>query len=148
MNGAESHATTINAGGVEIVFAGGTAVNTTIHDGIERVLAGGTANNVIFDGSHSALELGMPTGLKGTISQWHLGDTIDFLNTAVTGAQKVGDVLTVAYGNGQHASYVVAGQEANTAFALHSDGHGGTDLTLTPIVGVQHLHDSGHLLMG
>lgn len=71
-----------------------------------------------------------------------MGDVIDFLNTSVTGAQKTGDVLTVTYGSDK-ANYQLAGPQANTAFNLQSDGHGGTDLILTPVVGVLH-SDAGH----
>ena len=61
----------------------------------------------------------------------------------MTGFHKTGDVLIVTYGN-QTASYLLAGQQADTEFKLQSDGHGGTDLILTPIVGVPHLEAAIH----
>jgi hypothetical protein len=85
--------------------------------------------------------------LKGTISNWRVGDVVDFVNTAVTGVHKTGDVMTVSYED-QKASYDLAGQQANTEFKLQSDGHGGTELILTPVVGVQHMHsDASHLMV-
>jgi hypothetical protein len=58
-----------------------------------------------------------------------VGDVIDFLNTAVTDAHVMNNVLTVTFGN-QNASYKLAGREANKEFKLQSDRHGGTELIL------------------
>ena len=144
-SGGTSTGTTIHLGGVEVVS--GIAIGTIISGGTENVEGGGRADNVMFAGSHSTLELARPAGLAGTISDWHVGDVIDFLNTTVTGVHETGNTLTVSYG-GQTASYLLAGQEANTEFKLQSDGHGGTELILAPIVGVSSLHtDHGHLFV-
>jgi hypothetical protein len=64
-------------------------------------------------------------------------DTIDFLNTTVKAVSEnaAHTSVTLTLLN-QTVTYALAGQQANTQFALKSDGHGGTDLILTPIVGV------------
>jgi hypothetical protein len=95
------------------------------------------------------LELAIPSGLKGTISNWHAGDVIDFLKTTVTGVHETGNALTVIYGNNQTESYSLASKELNTEFHLQSDGHGGTDLILLHVVGIaQAQHDAaGHLVL-
>jgi autotransporter passenger strand-loop-strand repeat protein len=131
VDGGTSIATTIKAGGTELVYNGGTANGTIIQDGgTEHVQNSGTANAVIFAGSNSLLELDTPSGLTGTIIDWHVGDKIDFLNTIVTGVNETGNTLTVTYGHHQTASYSLAGKQANTEFKLQPDGNGGTDLLL------------------
>jgi autotransporter passenger strand-loop-strand repeat protein len=142
-----SENTTINAGGLESVEREGFAVGTVIHTrGVESVEYGGLAINVIFSGPGATLKLDEPSELKGlgfkpgTISGWQVGDVIDFLNTTVTSVHGAGNTLTVTYA-GKQTTYMLSGQQANTEFKLQSDGHGGTDLILVPIIGVQH-HDA------
>jgi autotransporter passenger strand-loop-strand repeat protein len=161
-DGGETDNTTINAGGVENVhefgmstgtiinggtenvFEGGEANNTTIKTGgIENVHEFGVANNVTFGGPQATLELANPFGLmaRSTISNWHVGDVIDFLNTTVTRVFQTDASVTVRFDIGRTSlavKYFLAGQQANTEFKLASDGHGGTDLILTPLVGVLH----------
>jgi autotransporter passenger strand-loop-strand repeat protein len=150
----DSHATTVDHGGVQNVFgrsveteidnggvenvqSGGLAVRTYIDGGVEHVLSGGTAENVIFQGSNSTLELATPTGLKGAIINWRVGDVIDLQNTAVTGLDVSPGSLKVSYG-GQSVSYALGNDQPGTFIHAVSDGHGGTDLVMTPIVGAQH----------
>ena len=71
---------------------------------------------------------------------FEIGDVIHFLNTVVTGAVEKGHTLTVTYGNQQTTSYDLIGEQGHTQVDLHSDGNGGTLLTLVPIVGVGHSH--------
>lgn len=129
--------TEIDKGGVENVQSGGLAVRTYIDGGVEHVLSGGTAENVIFQGSNSTLELATPTGLKGAIINWRVGDVIDLQNTAVTGLDVSPGSLKVSYG-GQSVSYALGNEQPGTFIHAVSDGHGGTDLVMTPIVGAQH----------
>jgi autotransporter passenger strand-loop-strand repeat protein len=142
--GGISDATTIQAGGIEKVA--GTANNTSIFPGGELIiLSGGTANNVAFidnGAQHNAtLTLYLPTGLTGTITGWHVGDVIDFVNTTVTNVSVENNILTLTYGEGlrgpesAQVSYQLASLQSNTHFELQSDGEGGTELTLQP--GVQ-----------
>jgi autotransporter passenger strand-loop-strand repeat protein len=160
--GGEANNTTINTGGIENVhefgtstgaiinggtenvFEGGEANNTTINTGgIENVHEFGIARNVTFGGPQATLELAHPFGLMAlsTISNWHVGDVIDFLNTTVTRVFQTDASVTVRFDIGRTSlavKYFLAGQQANTEFKLASDGHGGTDLILTPLVGVLH----------
>ena len=150
----DAHATTINSGGIENVYgrsveteidkgglenvqSGGLAVRTYIDGGVEHVLSGGTAENVIFQGSGSTLELATPTGLNGAIINWRVGDVVDLQNTVVTGLDVTGGKLKVSYG-GNSVSYALGNEQPGTFIHAVSDGHGGTDLVMTPIVGVQH----------
>lgn len=90
--------------------------------------------------------MGKPSRLTGDVTNWRVGDVIDFLNTTVTGAHEneAHTLLTVTYGN-QSASYGLVGQQANTQVTLQGDGLGGTEVVLMPPVGVQQLHhDAGH----
>jgi hypothetical protein len=83
-------------------------------------------------GGAATLNLDTPSGLKGTIDDWGVGDVIDFLNTNVTSVKVTGDKLTVTWANNT-TTYTLASQEAG--FKLQSDGKGGTELVGTPIVG-------------
>jgi autotransporter passenger strand-loop-strand repeat protein len=133
---ATSTGTTINNGGVEDVLEYGGAINTTINNGgLEIIDVGGSAANVTFGGPQAIFELRKPSGLIGVISNWHVGDVIDFLNTAVTRVQEnpAHTTLTVTYGTNETASYGLAGKQADTEFKLQSDGHGGTELILIGI---------------
>jgi hypothetical protein len=47
---------------------------------------GGTAIGVTFGGTSGELDLERPQDLSGTISNWQVGDIIDFVNTSVTSA--------------------------------------------------------------
>ena len=123
-----SEGTLINSGGVQNV-GGGTATDTTINGGVENVMSSGTADNVIF-GHGAKLHLDKPSGLTGTITNWQVGDVIDFLKTDVTGVNVTGNTLTVTYAGTQTASYTLSGQQANTEFQLAPDGKGSTDLSL------------------
>jgi autotransporter passenger strand-loop-strand repeat protein len=128
VDGGISIVTTIKAGGLEIVRNGGTANGTIIQDGgSEYVQNGSTANTVIFAGSNSLLKLDSPSGLAGTIIDWHVGDKIDFLNTIATGVNETGNTLTVTYGDHHIASYSLTGKRLNTEFQLQPDGNGGTN---------------------
>ena len=137
--------TTINAGGVESVRGGGKAIDTTINaGGVEGVEIGGTADNVIFEPHgtrHATLELATPSGLKGTITNWQVGDVIDFLNTDVTSFKVTGKTLTVTYDGTQTASYTVSSQGTDTWFELKKVPNG-TDLIAVPLLGVHHHHEA------
>ena len=42
-----------------------------------------------------------------------------------------------------NSPYTLADQQPNTKIAVRSDGHGGTDLVLVPVIGV---HSEAHFL--
>jgi autotransporter passenger strand-loop-strand repeat protein len=145
-NGGLNRDTTINAGGLESVRGGGTATDTTINaGGVESVEIGGTADNVIFGPDatpHATLELSTPSGLKGTITNWQVGDVIDFLNTDVTSFKVTGKTLTVNYDGFLTASYTLSSHlPPDTMFKLKSVPNG-TDLILVGLVGVHHHHEA------
>jgi autotransporter passenger strand-loop-strand repeat protein len=135
--------TEIDKGGVENVQSGGLSVRTHIDGGVEHVLSGGTAENVIFHGSDSTLELATPTGLNGAIINWRVGDVVDLQNTVVTGLDMTPGILKVSYGS-HSVSYGLGNEQGGTFIHAVSDGHGGTDLIMTPILGVQHHEASIH----
>lgn len=134
LKGGKADTTIINQGGLEIDF--GNAVDTVLNDGTLRVQLGGFATNVVFNGSHSTLELSAPAELRGKITFFSVGDVIDFLNTQVTGVEESGNKLTVTYNN-HSATYSLVSQQPNTQFQLQSDGHGGTELILVPAASSQ-----------
>lgn len=154
--GGVSNNTRLDAGGLESVSQDGVANHTTIGDhadlnvqnggvandtvidrgGVETVHGGGQANNVTFAGK-SILVLASPSELTGTVADWRIGDAIDLLNTKVTSVHETGGKLTVNYGQGQEVTYTLDAQQAHTHVAFRSDGHGGTELVLTPVVGLQ-----------
>lgn len=128
-------ATTISSG-VQHVGAGGTASDTTIGSGgVEYVHSGGAAHDVTFGGPNATLALDQTAAFSGTISGWQQGDRIDlgdilFSDGSTTlaysaNAGNTGGTLTVS--DGSHvASLELLGQYTAAAFALSSDGHGGT----------------------
>ncbi|OAF15865.1 hypothetical protein AYJ54_39285 [Bradyrhizobium centrolobii] len=119
--------TTVNGGEFDVV---GSASNTHLAAGAEYVLAGGAQNGVDFAGSAAALYLDNPAGLTGTISNFEVGDVIDFHNLAVSSFTFDGATLTLATSGGS-LSYQFSGVEAGTAMNAASDGHGGTTVSLS-----------------
>ncbi|MCP3401804.1 hypothetical protein [Bradyrhizobium sp. CCGB20] len=118
---------TVNSGELDVA---GTASNTHLAGGVEHVYAGGVQNGVDFAGSASALYLESASSLTGTISNFEVGDLIDFRNLAVTSYDFDGTTLTLTTSNGSLA-YQFAGVEAGTALNVTSDGHGGTSVSLS-----------------
>jgi len=121
--------TTVNSGGEVDVGSGGVANNTQLSAGSEYVYAGGTAQGIDFTGSSGTLYTQNTSGLTGEVSNFAVGDTIDFLNTSVTSSSFDGSTLTLATG-GTNYTYQFTGTEAGTTLNVASDGHGGTAVTL------------------
>lgn len=139
-----SNDTIVNRFGVEHVLSHGVANNTTINGGVEDVSRGGVANNVIFEGFGSILDLRDPMSLKGTITDWRVSDVIRFSSkTHITSVhENAGDTtVTVNYLDDdldKHTvTYSLVGQQANTKIEIKHDAHGGTDLVLVPVTGLQ-----------
>ena len=127
--------TTVLAG-VQHVQSGGSADDTTIGAGaLTFVHAGGTIDDVVFGGPDAALVLAQASSFTGTISGWQDYDSIalaDILfNDGVTSLSYAanddnsGGTLTVSDGT-QTATLSLLGQYSAADFALSSDGHGGT----------------------
>jgi autotransporter passenger strand-loop-strand repeat protein len=143
-----SNGTTI-VGGVEIVDQGGHANDTTIGgSGRLEVLQRAVATNVTFaDQGRNSVEILNPALLKGTITNWHVGDFIDLLDETRVSVSESGNVLTVKYERGSRelqTTYTLADQQPNAHFVVRSDGHGGTDIVLA--TGVQPLHHGDFLV--
>ncbi|HEV2156713.1 hypothetical protein [Bradyrhizobium sp.] len=117
----------VNSGEFDVA---GTASNTRLAGGAEYVYTGGVQNGIDFAGSASTIYLESPSSLAGTISNFEVGDVIDFRNLAVTSYAFDGSTLTLTTSNGSLA-YQFAGVEANTALNVASDGHGGTSVSLS-----------------
>jgi autotransporter passenger strand-loop-strand repeat protein len=130
--------------GSQYVQAGGSAVDTTIGAGaVEFVYAGGTANGVTFAGPYGYLGLEQSSAFTGTISGWQDNDFIDLGDILFSGsgtalaysdnADHAGGVLTIS--DGTHlATLNLLGQYMAADFALSSDGHGGTLVTNPAVV--------------
>jgi autotransporter passenger strand-loop-strand repeat protein len=144
VDGGVSNGTNI-VGGVEVVDDGGHANDTTIGgSGRLEILMRAEATNVTFaDQGRNSVELTNPANLKGTITNWHVGDFVDLLDVRATSLSESGNVLTVTYEIGprsEKVAYTLADQQADSHFALRNDGHGGTDIVL--VAGAQpHHHD-------
>ena len=134
-------------GGREIVEGSGRANDTTIgNSGRLEILNGAAvAHNVTFaDQGRNSIELSNPNRLTGTITNWHVGDFVDLLDTRATSVSEHGNVLTVTYEVGRDSrqvAYTLADQQPDTHFALRNDGHGGTDIVLVAGVQPPHHHD-------
>jgi autotransporter passenger strand-loop-strand repeat protein len=121
-------------GGSQVVESGGTTSGSTISSGREYVAFGGTAVGVVFGGAAGNLTLETPRGLSGIISDWQIGDVVDFAHTSIVSASIIsGSSLHVVESGGQAFDYQLAGLEADTQAHLQSDGAGGTDVTLTSL---------------
>jgi hypothetical protein len=76
-----------------------------------------------------SLDLGNPLNFLGTIDGFAGSAVIDLLNTAETGYNFAGGVLTVTDGSTTVANLHFGGSYTNADFAFGSDGHGGTLIT-------------------
>lgn len=133
----EAFDTTIASGGVLNIKALGDVVSPTINSGgVLNVLAGGSASHVTFSGDGGTVRLANPADLKGSIIHWQIGDIVDLLNTKVTAVSENGSSLLVQGAGFRPVQYHLVDQQPDTRVAFQSDGHGGTDLILVPIVGV------------
>ena len=130
-------------GGREIVTHRGAVNDATIgNSGQLELFSGGRVNNVTFtDHGRNSVLLDDPINLRGTITNWHVGDVVDLLDTKATSVSEQGNVLTVTYEVGKDSrqvAYTLADQQPDTHFALRNDGLGGTDIVL--VAGVEPLH--------
>ena len=143
-------ATNVN-GGELVIHSGALATGTTITaGGIEYVSAGGTATNVTFGDTASMLALENPAALTGLLSSWHVGNKIDFVHTAVTSASIAngGASLGIMTSDGHSYQYNLAGLQAHTKAFIQDDGAGGTFVQLQVAPGAPAIalaHDTGPL---
>ena len=128
------------------VFTGKVVANASVTNTIEltATTVAGAPNvfsaafsgfqSLVFDAGAAWTVSGQAAELKAaTIGGFGQGDTIDLTNVAFGATAKgsfAGGVLTVKTGAATSATLTFAGSAANPVFALASDGHGGTDITL------------------
>lgn len=116
----------VNSGEFDVA---GSASDTHLAGGIGYVYAGGVQNGVDFSGAASKLYLESASGLTGTISNFEVGDIIDFRNLLVSSYTFDGANLTLNTESGSF-SYLFSGVQANTDINVASDGQGGTEISL------------------
>jgi autotransporter-associated beta strand protein/autotransporter passenger strand-loop-strand repeat protein len=122
------------SGGSQMIESGGTAMSTSVFaGGSEIVRDGGDADGMTFGGPSAELMLESPSGLSGTISDWQIGDTIDFENTSVASATISGSTMSLLVAGSQTFTYQLADQQGDTEASLQSDGSGGTDVGLAAV---------------
>ena len=111
---------TINSGSA--LWVAGVAVDTTINSGgLEQILGDGLSSVVTFGGPNAILFVaGEPSALIGTISNWQVGDRIEF-DATLTGVSQSGNTLTVTWGDNQTATYTLVGQQPNTEVKLQNN---------------------------
>lgn len=122
--------TTVNSGEMD-VGAGGLARDTLLSGGSAHVYALGTLHGVDFAGQSATVYVDDPSGLSGRITNFEIGDTIDFLNTSFVSYHLGPSTLTLVSSIGASYSYLLAAPQAGTELTLASDGHGGTSVSLS-----------------
>ena len=147
---------TVDSGGGLIVSAGGSAVSTTIDGGSAGILSGGTANGAVISGGTLELYGGAATGSDPTvfagssatlridsatmpvnvISGFAVGDTIDLAGVGFSAGGMAGlaagNVLQVVAGGQTYGLQLdPSANFAGDFVRLSSDGHGGTDVSLS-----------------
>jgi hypothetical protein len=95
------------------------------------VIGAGTGPAAItFGGSLSALTLDTPLSLTSTLTSLTAGDTIDLAGLSAKSAAISGGDLIVTLTSGGTVSYALASPNALDRAAVHSDGSGGSDITI------------------
>ncbi|MGI8841233.1 MAG: hypothetical protein ACR2F8_10725, partial [Caulobacteraceae bacterium] len=91
-----------------------------------------------FNGAGGVLALKTPSKFAATIAGFALGDTIDLLGKAATSATLgAGDTLVITNGSKAVATLQLTGNYAGDTFAVASDGHGGTSVTVATSAPIQ-----------
>ena len=105
-------------------------------DGGATLEADGAAASTLsttFDGPAATLALKTPNAFHATIGGLAVGDVIDLLGLVATGASVNGaDQLVIVHGVRTVATLQLSGNYVGAAFTTASDGHGGTNVELTP----------------
>ncbi len=120
-----------NGGSVDLGGAVTGAGSALVENGGVIEIGGPDGAGVSFGGTASTLEIEQPVSFGGTIGGLALGDQIDFVSIAVTRGVIQNSILTVAESGGATLTFTVSGQLSGNGFAAASDGHNGTDLTLS-----------------
>jgi hypothetical protein len=112
------------------VLAGKGALK--IDAGATLELGANVAKTVTFAGAGAILALGKAARFAATIVGFAAGNTIDLLKTAATGASvNANDQLVIVDGTKTVATLQLRGDYAGDTFNVTSDGHKGSDITVT-----------------
>jgi autotransporter passenger strand-loop-strand repeat protein len=134
--GGTASGTMINSGGLEDVLSGGITSTTIINGGKLELANGASAGSgaITFAGSGGVLKINGTTMPTNVISGFVPGDTIDLAAVTLSSGGVVlapGNVLKVTEGGVTYALQLNPSQNLSAdAFALWSDGQGGTDVTV------------------
>jgi hypothetical protein len=130
-------AATINVTGGLLDFAVALSPGSSTGDiniggsgSVEFGAAVDAGHRVTFTSAVGTLELAAPNQFAPTVYGFADGDTIDFLQTAVTAVSYANGVLTAMNGGTTVATINLSGPYFTSDFALSSDNNGGTDLKL------------------
>lgn len=123
-----------------IVAAGGALVLTgalsgagglTIEAGADLTLGtAATGGAITFAGTGGELTLDAPASVGEQLVSLAPSDTIDLAGLSATSAAIVGGNLLISLSTGATLDYGLADPNPADRFALSSDGHGGTDITV------------------
>jgi hypothetical protein len=113
----------VSGGGTGAIEVGGNAI-------AEFGAAVDAAQTMTFTSAAATIELGAPGQFGGTIDSLVVGDTIDLLQTAVTGLSYANGVLTVQNGSTTVATLNLPGGFSTSDFVFTSDNNSGTDIRL------------------
>ncbi len=138
------HDAVYNTGTLEADYGGTLTVDDAVSGGGSALIDGGTLDfaqasdaDVQFTSSPGGkLVLGDVHHFTGTVSGLAAGDVIDLVGIASDAISFTGDDtgLNLVYGAQPGDSIALGAGYAPGAFTLVSDGHGGTDVELTPVV--------------
>jgi fibronectin-binding autotransporter adhesin len=92
--------------------------------------AGVTTSTLSFLSGTGTLELSQPASFASIIAGFDTTDTIDLLNTVVTGDSFVNNTLTLTGASGTIGTFLFTGNYTGDTFSFGSDGHGGTNIHL------------------
>ncbi len=126
---------TIAASGGALVVSGGINGTGALQiDGGSSLELGnvGAGQTITFasGGANQTLILDSPGAMLATVKGFGVGETIDIAGMAVTSDYYSGGVLSLYSGSQVIGTLTIARSFFGEIFALSSDGHGGTDLTL------------------
>ncbi|MFZ2725297.1 MAG: AIDA repeat-containing protein [Methylococcaceae bacterium] len=114
-NGGIANNTIVNSGGYEYIRYGGVASSTIVNSGGIEVISGGTAAGLILN----------------------MGATVDLISASFDNASvNASNQLVLTSGGITVSTLNLGGDNTGKAFVVHSDGNGGTDVTVyaAPII--------------